>query len=351
MKRHGPPGTCRKLERLLVGAAALAALGAVTTLPVPRPVEAATYNFKCATATINDVQHELCKRYGARLEKRTNGAIKGQAFPASQLGSIPRMIEGVQLGTIEGWVGPPDFLVGVDPRFQVLTAPYLFNDMDHAYRVLNDREFMDRFLVMAEGKGLKGVSLVVYGPASIVSRTPIRTPDDMKGKKYRVLATPIETAMVASLGATGVPMPLGEVLPALQQGAVDGVQSALTVFTTFKYYDVVKYHANTNHYIITSILTISKKWYDTLPADLQKAVVEEGPAVHAELLPWTKNFYEEGVKLWKDKTKEGWIELTAEQRAAFRARMQGVDEKVAAQVPGVKEWLDLLRAKSKQHAK
>ena len=57
------------------------------------------------------------------------------------------------------------------------------------------------------------------------------------------------------------------------------------------------------------------------------------------------------MKVWKDKTKEGWIELTAEQRAAFRKRMEGVDEKVAAQVAGVKEWLDLLRAKSKQHAR
>jgi len=346
-RSHTVSGTPRRP----IIAAVLAGLAAAAWTAAPAPGEAATYNFKCSTATINDVQHELCKRYVARLEKRTNGAIKGQAFPASQLGSIPRMIEGVQLGTIEGWIGPPDFLVGVDPRFQVLTAPFLFNDLDHAYRVLNDREFLTKFLAMAEGKGIKGVSLIPYGPASFVGRTPIRTPDDMKGKKYRVLATPIETAMVAALGATGVPMPLGEVLPALQQGAVDGVQSALTVFTTFKYYDVVKWHANTNHYVITSIMTVSKKWYDTLPADLQKAIVEEGTAVHAELLPWTKNFYNEAVTVWKDKTKEGWIELTADQRAAFRKPMEGVDEKVAQQVAGVKEWLDLLRAKSKQHAR
>src|SRR6266542_6046288 len=69
--------------------------------------EGANVTLKCATATLNDVQHEWCKRYGARLEKRSNGQIKAQIFPASQLGSIPRMIEGVQLGTIEAWVGPP----------------------------------------------------------------------------------------------------------------------------------------------------------------------------------------------------------------------------------------------------
>src|SRR5947208_16840761 len=82
-----------------------------------RPAEAATIDFKCATATLNDVQHEWCKRYIARLEKRSNGHIKGQIFPASQLGSIPRMIEGVQFGTIEAWIGPPERLVGIDPRF------------------------------------------------------------------------------------------------------------------------------------------------------------------------------------------------------------------------------------------
>ncbi len=320
-------------------------------LAAPRPSQAGTFTLKCALATVNDVQHEWCKRFAARLERRTNGAIKGQVFPANQLGLTPRQIEGVQLGTIEANILPPDFLVGIDPRFQMLTAPFLFTDMDHAYRVINDREFLDKFLALAESKGIKGVSLIPYGPASFLARAPIRTAEDIRGKKIRVLATPIETAMVGALGATGVPMPLGEVLPALQQGAVDGVQSALTVFTTFKYYDVAKYHTNTNHYIITSIGYVSKKWYDGLPPDFQKAVVEEGRADHIALLDWTKNFYNEAVQVWKEKTKDGWIELTAEQRAAFRQRMEGVDEKVAQQVPGLKEWLDLLRAKSKQYAK
>jgi hypothetical protein len=79
--------------------------------------------------------------------------------------------------------------------------------------------------------------------------------------------------------------------------------------------------------------------------------VEEGPPVHAELLAWIKINYNDSVRIWKEKTKDGWIELTAEQRAAFRARTEGVDEKVARQVAGLNELIDLLRAKSKQHAK
>ena len=337
----------RMVRRISRWSLAVAVVGSLVAMAMPPEATGQTIAFKCATATLNDVQHEWCKRFGARLEKRTNGRIKPQVFPASQLGAIPRMIEGVQLGTIESWIGPPEFLVGVDARFQVLTAPYLFDGMDHAHRVVNDREFLDRFLVLAESKGIHGVSLLVYGPASFLGRTPIRTPDDLRGKKIRVLATPIESAMMAQVGATGVPMTLGEVLPALQQGAIDGVQSALTVFTTFKYYDVAKYHTNTDHYFITSMGTVSKKWLEGLPADVQKAVLEEGRAVHAELLDWTKNFYQTGVKTWKDKTGDGWVELTPDQRSAFRAKMGGVDAAVAEKVPGIKEWLDLLRARAK----
>src|SRR5215831_6651156 len=91
--------------------AGIAVLSLLVTLGAggPSRAQAASVTLKCATATLNDVQHEWCKRYGARLEKRSNGQIKTQIFPASQLGSIPRMIEGVQLGTIEAWIGPPEF--------------------------------------------------------------------------------------------------------------------------------------------------------------------------------------------------------------------------------------------------
>jgi len=317
----------------------------------PRAAEGAAVAFKCATATVNDIHHEWCKRFTARLEKRTDGRMKGQVFPAGQLGPIPRLIEGVQLGTIEAFMTPPEFFVGIDPRFQVLSAPFLFADMDHAYRVITDKEVREKFLALAEDKGLKGVNLALVTPSSFVARNPIRTPDDLRGKKVRVLATPMETGMIAALGGTGVPMPWGEVLPALQQGAVDAVQAGVTVFVPFKYYDVAKYHTNTNHYLVTGFGTVSKRWYDGLPADLQRAVVEEAMAEQASLHEWTKNLYTEGVRVWKERTKDGWIELTEEQRAAFRQRLEGVDGKVAAQIPLLKEWLDLLRAKSKQYAR
>src|ERR1700674_2436772 len=88
-----------------------------------------TYVMKLGTATINDAQHEWCKRFVAMVEKDSGGRIKGEIYPASQLGPIPREIEGVQFGAIQGFIGPPEFLVGVDERYQVLSAPGIVTDM------------------------------------------------------------------------------------------------------------------------------------------------------------------------------------------------------------------------------
>src|SRR4030081_1806414 len=82
-----------------------------------------TMVIKTGTATLNDAQHEWLKRFAVAIDKNTNGRIKAEVYPASQLGAIPRMIEGTHVGAIQIWGGPPEFLVGVDQRFEILSVP------------------------------------------------------------------------------------------------------------------------------------------------------------------------------------------------------------------------------------
>ena len=322
--------------------AALAGLALTAT-----PGHAATV-FKCAMGTINDVQHEWCKRFIARLEKASNGLVTGQVFPAGQLGSTSQLVQGVQLGTIEAVLTPPEFLIGLDPRFMVLTSPYLFDSLDHAHRVLNDKEFRDRFTTLAEPKGVIGVSLFVYGPAGIALRTPLRSPDDVKGKKLRINATPIERAMMSALGASGVPLGLGEALTAVQQGTVDGVQSALPAVANLKFYESAKYYATTNHFFITSMAFVNKRWLDALPPAVKQAALDEGRAIQPEILDVAKEKIAAAETTWKQGSKDGWIDLTADERQAFRNRLEGVDSRVIQENPAVKELVELLRKKSRE---
>ncbi len=314
---------------------------------VASPAHASTV-FKCAMGTINDVQHEWCKRFIARIEKASNGLITGQIFPAGQLGSTSQLVQGVQLGTIEAVLTPPEFLIGLDPRFMVLTSPYLFDSMDHAHRVLNDREFRGRFTTLAESKGVVGVSLFVYGPAGIALRTPLHAPDDVKGKKLRINATPIERAMMTALGASGVPLGLGEALTAVQQGTVDGVQSALPAIANLKFFESAKYYATTNHFFITSMAFVNKRWLDGLPPAVKSALLDEGRAIQPEILDVAKEKIAAAETTWKQGSKDGWIDLSADQRQAFRNRLEGVDARVIQENPAVKDLVELLRRKSKE---
>ena len=320
--------------------AAVVVVGAALALAAA-PASAQTYTLKIGNATINDVQHEWQKRWGARVEKRAGGRIKVEIYPASQIGSIPRMIEGLQLGTLEAWIGPPEFIVGHDPRFQVLGAPGIFTDMEHAYRVLADPKFRDTVLSLGEAKSMKGVSLIVYGPTSYATRKPVRKLDDFKGLKIRVFASPMQTLAVARLGATAAPMPLDEVFPALQRGAIDGNRTGITIFTTFKYYDILKTVTETHDAMVFSIAMVSKLWYDKLPPDLQKVLAEEGEAVQKELFDWTVDFNNKGRQTWTEKSGE-LIKLSPADQAEMIKRLSTVGDEVVAPQPRVKEIYDLM---------
>src|SRR6204780_4878806 len=152
-----------------------------------------TYVMKVTTPTINDGPPLLAKTFAAAVERDSGGRIKGEVYPASQLGSIPRQIEGVQFGAIQAAVIPPEFFVGVDERFEVTAAPGLADSMQHALRMSGDPELLKLMLGLGANKGLHGVGMFVTQPSSVVSKAPIRHLEDFKGKKIRVFASQFQT--------------------------------------------------------------------------------------------------------------------------------------------------------------
>ena len=97
-----------------------------------------TYVMKITLPTINESQHLFAKNYAAAVERDSGGRIKAEIYPANQLGSIPRQIEGTQFNAIQCAVMPPEYLVGVDERFEVMTAPGLVDSLGQAQRLTAD---------------------------------------------------------------------------------------------------------------------------------------------------------------------------------------------------------------------
>jgi TRAP-type C4-dicarboxylate transport system substrate-binding protein len=319
----------------------------LAALPGGAAAQDKSMTIKLATATLNDAQHEWLKRFAATIDKSTSGRIKAEIYPASQLGTIPRMIEGTQLGSIQIWIGPPEFLVGVDQRFELLSVPGLFQNDKHAVNTIADPEFSKAFLAIGANKGLVGASVFMYGPVAFAMRAPLRTLADLKGKKIRVLASPFQTEQIARLGGTGVPLTLGDVLPALQQGTIDGTFSAVPVFTTLQYQGAAKYLTETGQAYIFSTAMLSKRWFDGLPADLQGLVMAAAKQAAAEAAQWQTDFLVEQRKVWVDKGGE-MIALPAADKAEMMAKLATVGDDIVKTKPDLKPLWDQMVATAKR---
>lgn len=331
--------------RRLAGALALAACASV--LPFA-PAAAADFIMKFGTATFNEPQHQFIKFYKEALEKASGGRIEVGIYPRSELGPIPRMIDGLQLGTVEGFIAPADFYVGVDPRFGVLSTPMLFKNIDQAGATVLDPALNATLLGLGEPKGLVGLGMFGYGPSNYAAVKPILTLADFSGKKLRVNATAMEREKMSRLGATAVPLPLNEVMPSLQRGVIDGTMSGTPVFVSFKMNDVVKTITVTNDTMLISMAMVSKAWLDKLPPDLRKMVIDVGRETQVKTSAFAKEFNQTTDKAWQD--LGGTIHtISAADQTRMAELLKTVGDDVSKDQPPVLEMLQKVRAVAAKH--
>jgi TRAP-type C4-dicarboxylate transport system substrate-binding protein len=306
-----------------------------------------TFVMKVTLPTINDAPHQFAKDFAALVEKDSGGRIKGEVYPASQLGSIPRQIEGTQFGAIQVATVPPEFFVGIDERFEVMAAPGLADSLEHGQRIASDPEVLKLMLKLGAGKGLHGAGLMMAQPSCIISKTPIRHVADFKGKKLRIFASQFQSVAFDRLGATPVAMTLGDVLPALQQGAIDGSVAGIGPFVHLHFVDAAKYVTETNTPAIFIILEVSQKWYDTLPKDLQEIVDRDGAAVSKSIQPVALKMYQEQRKSWVDSGGE-LISLPREEQAELMRTLSSVGDDVSKPKPALHEAYQIVTDAAKR---
>ncbi len=334
--------TCAGTRRMLAAAAALALFAAAA------PASAAEFVMKFGTATINETQHQFIKFYKDEVEKASGGRIEVQIYPASQLGPIPSEIQGVQLGTVQGYIGPVDFFVGVDPRFGVFSAPLLFKSHENAIATVQDPEIQKAMFAMLTPKRMIGIATMDIGASDYGAKKPIMRLADFQGKKLRINGTELEREKMAALGATGIGMPLSEVVPALDQGTIDGTISGLSVFVSFKMNDLLRVITVANDTYIISLAVISKPWFDTLPPDLQKVVIQAGKDVQAKAQAWNIDFTKSLVATW---TKLGGTvhTLPDDDLAKMKTLLAPVADNATKSQPAVHDMLQMVRAVAAKH--
>ena len=297
---------------------------------------------KMATATINDVQHEWLKRFDAAMKPHA-ARLKIEIYPASQLGQIPRMVEGVAVGTIESFVTPTSFLVSVEPRYQVFDAIGVFGSPAHLNRVLQDPALRKRALAIGDEKGLKGIGIFYNSPIIVLARRPIERLADFNGKKIRVFGTPLQIEPMKKLGASPVPMAFGEVIAALQNGTVDGMLAGMPVLTPMKFYDVAKNVTEIHPSIVTSIQVVNKKWFEGLPSEVQAAMLAAGERVDKEAFSFATALVDKANKDWQANGGQ-LLRLPEAEQAKLMVDLKAIGTQLLSANPAIKtEYDELLK--------
>ncbi|MCF4114136.1 MULTISPECIES: TRAP transporter substrate-binding protein [Dethiosulfovibrio] len=214
------------------------------------------------------------KVFKKSLEEGSNGRIKFELYPNAQLGGDREMVEACQLGVLDGCLPAGSTLVGFDKRFQMLALPYLFRDRETAFKSLDGKVGQTLNSHLPE-IGLVGLGFTENGFRHVSNnRGPINTPEDMKGIKLRTMENPMHLAYFKAIGANPTPMAWGELYTALQQGVVDGEENPAALVNEARFYEVQKYYSKTGHVFSACDIIVSKVFFDSLPEDLQKVLIE-----------------------------------------------------------------------------
>lgn len=282
------------------------------------------------------------------VEQRTKGYYEVQIYPAQQLGGLRDQVEGTALGTIELTQQTPPTVSLFVPKAMVLDFPFLWPNEEAMWKVL-DGPLGQELLQSLEAKGLKGVDFWSSGFKNFTSgRKPIRTPDDFKGMKIRVIPSPLLSAQYEAWGASPTPVDFKELYTALQQGLVDGQENPAGTIVDVKLYEVQKYMTESRHGFLHYIMMFNKKWFDAQPKPNQEILIQ---AVK-EAGRWERKAMLDRDADATRRIKEAGVEVTAltpQAREQFRQLSLKVHEKFADRVD--KDYLRRLYAEIEKVAR
>jgi len=222
-------------------------------------------------------QNIAAEKFKELIEQRSKGEIKVQIFHSASLGNETEILQQVQMNTIQMAVitgGPFDTF---DPIARVVNYPFLFKDNAQADEIL-DGPLGTKILKSLESSGFKGLCFSENGFRNLTNnKRAVKSPDDIKGLKIRVMASAIHKAIWQALGANPTPMPW-PIYTELEQGVIDGQENPLWVMEVYKFYEIQKYMTLSRHVYSYHIDVASLKWWEKLDSKtqdmIQKAMYE-----------------------------------------------------------------------------
>ncbi|WP_298363486.1 TRAP transporter substrate-binding protein [uncultured Lutibacter sp.] len=273
--------------------------------------------------------HKGILEFQKALEKKSNGTLKVKIFPDGQLGSEREVLELLQIGSVAATKVSAATLSNFVPEYHILGIPYLFKDKEHQFEVLEGK-IGKSILEKGSKFWLRGLCYYDAGSRSFyTSNKAIRTPDDLKGLKIRVMNNQMAINMVNALGGSATPLSYGELYTAIQQGVVDGAENNPPSFVSSNHYEISKYYTLDQHSSIPDVLLIGTKYWDSLTEQEQGWV----QAAADESAQAEKIFWNESVEECMAIAKKAGVEVIIPDKSLFAEKSQSVVEEFLKEFP------------------
>ncbi|CAN7557240.1 TRAP transporter substrate-binding protein [Pseudoduganella sp. LjRoot289] len=253
-----------KLKVILTALCAAASFSAFAQAPI-------VIKFSHVVAT-DTPKGQAAERFKQLAEKATNGRVKVELYPNSQLYKDKEELEALQLGAVQmlapslAKFGP----LGVK-EFEAFDLPYIFPTKTALYNV-TEGPIGKGLLKKLESKGITGLAYWDNGFKVMSANKPLRAPADFKGLKMRIQSSKVLDAQMRTLGANPQVLAFSEVYQALQTGVVDGTENPPSNMYTQKMHEVQKHVTVSNHGYLGYAVIVNKKFWDGLPADIRTSL-------------------------------------------------------------------------------
>ncbi|HKH01966.1 MAG TPA: TRAP transporter substrate-binding protein [Bradyrhizobium sp.] len=325
------------MRKLIMAAASIAALILGGPALADDPV---VIKFSHVVAP-NTPKGQAALKFKELAEKYTNGKVKVEVYPNSQLYKDKEELEALQLGAVQ-MLAPSNSKFGpIGVReFEVFDLPYILPDLK-TLRKVTDGPLGGKLLKLLESKGMTGLAYWDNGFKQMSANKKLVSPADYRGMKIRIQSSKVLEAQFRTLGAIPQVMAFSEVYQALQTGVVDGQENTWSNIYTQKMHEVQKYITNSNHGYIGYVVVVNKRFWDGLTADVRSQCEKAMKEATAYGNGQSAQENDEALAEIKKTGKSEIIALTPEQDAAMRRALEPVYKDVAGRVgqPLIDEFL------------
>lgn len=328
-----------KLKKLAAGilsavmALSLAACGSTADTAAGGSTDGAekTFNLKLSHGLAEDhAVHIQLAAWAADVAEKSSGSINIEIVPNGQLGSEADNISSIQAGALDMAKVSASTLGNFNAQWNALSVPYVFNDKDHYYNVM-DGEIAQELYNATAGDGFIGLTWLDSGSRSFyTANTPIRTPADLRGLKIRTMDSQMAIDMMNALGGSATVMGYSEIYTGLQQGVIDGAENNITALRDHS--DVASYYCYDEHTRIPDVIVISANVWNQM-SDAQKQVMNDTAAAATEEYKTRWADFETEIKTQAEASGVTFIEDV--DTAAFQAACQSIYDNLQTSDPAV----------------